>query len=543
MTLWKGCMGSLVLLTFLFFPDMGRGTEIHVPSEYASIQEAIDNTEEGDTILVGPGTYYEQLYLGQHAVTIESTEGPEATVLDAQGLGPVVTFTNGNTSTLRGFTVTHGNGFSSPYINGGGIISWAEPLVEYCIITENEGNQGGGVTVIGGGTFRRCRIENNLANSQGGGVFAFPYNGAYCVFINTVIAANESRLGAGVFGSTDLLNCTVINNTGGDGITNADSNTVITNTIVYGNEGYQITSSNATVSYCNVEGGYPGERNIDEDPLFETGENDSHHLSSDSPCIDQGTPLSQVDVDLDGDARPLGQGFDIGADEFVPNMPPLALIEGPDTAEAKTAVDFDACSSSDTDGHIVLYEWDWDNDGFFEESNTACWATHTWEEASNVTVNLRVVDDAGNASVDTIHLEIISTSVSASRCSMLGDNRHRWFPDFDAFDFVGKKGEEIVLLLTADKSINPAGNRATLLLTDMIRGFRFGRKNSAALPNTISAILPRNGKYRIWVIEQPAWQPKRSHKKQTKNFCGRYCLTMESSEGASTTLKPTKWVE
>ena len=158
-------------------------------------------------------------------------------------------------------------------------------------------------------------------------------------------------------------------------------------------------------------------------------------------------------------------------------------------------------------------------------------------------MNLRVTDDASNVAVDTIHLEILPASVSTSRCSILGNNRHRWFPDLDGFDFVGKKGEEIILRLTADEWNNAGGKKATLLLTDMIRGLRFGRKDGGALPNAMSARLPRSGKYRIWVIEQPAWRTKRWWKHQTKNFEGNYCLTMESSEGASQTLKATKWVE
>ncbi len=543
MTLRKGCMGTIVTLVSLMFPAMAWGIVTHVPSDYAFIQEAIDDAGEGDTVLVGPGIYYERLYFDQQPVTVESAEGPETTIIDAQGLGPVVTFNNGNRSTLRGFTIRHGNGFGSPYIHGGGIISWADPLVENCIITNNEGNQGGGLAVIGGGTFRRCRIENNRANSQGGGVFAFPYNGAHAVFINTVIAGNASPFGAGVFGSADLLHCTVINNIDGNGIMNADGHTVITNTVVYGNEGHQITSSDAAVTYCNVEGGYPGEGNIDEAPLFEISENHGYHLSEGSPCIDQGLWLEDISVDLDGDPRPLGEGFDIGADEFVPDMPPTAVVKGPDIAETGTPVDFDACGSHDADGHIVLYEWDWDNDGFYEESNTTCLATHTWQEAANVSVSLRVTDDAGNAAADTIHLEIRPSIASASHCSILGNNRHRWFPDVDYFDFIGKKGEKVVLRLRAHESTNGRVHKAALLLTDMMPGFRFGRKNTGTLPNTISATLARSGKYRIWIIEQPIRQPKRSRYHQTKKIEAHYCLTMESSYRAWETLKATKSVE
>jgi hypothetical protein len=56
--------------------------------------------------------------------------------------------------------------------------------------------------------------------------------------------------------------------------------------------------------------------NIDSDPLFiGTG---NYHLTINSPCIDTGTSLNpDVLTDIDGDIRPQGNHFDIGADEYI----------------------------------------------------------------------------------------------------------------------------------------------------------------------------------------------------------------------------------
>jgi hypothetical protein len=55
---------------------------------------------------------------------------------------------------------------------------------------------------------------------------------------------------------------------------------------------------------------------------------------------------------------------------------------------------FDASASYDPDGHIVSYEWDWDNDGIFDENKTNPTATHSWYSTGNYPINLKVTDNA-----------------------------------------------------------------------------------------------------------------------------------------------------
>ena len=116
---------------------------------------------------------------------------------------------------------------------------------------------------------------------------------------------------------------------------------MITNCILWGDsapEGPEIAirdSSILTVSFSDVQGGEsaayiePGcslywlEGNIDVDPLF-VGAAD-YHLTACSPCIDAGI-YACICTDMDGDLRPKGFGFDIGADEFVPPGPCKARI-------------------------------------------------------------------------------------------------------------------------------------------------------------------------------------------------------------------------
>ena len=54
---------------------------------------------------------------------------------------------------------------------------------------------------------------------------------------------------------------------------------------------------------------------------------------------------------------------------------------------------FNASESIDYDGNIIFYEWDWDNDGVYDENYTNPTANHTFEEEGNYPITLRVLDN------------------------------------------------------------------------------------------------------------------------------------------------------
>jgi parallel beta-helix repeat protein len=103
---WAFVLGSLLiglLSVNLVRSDWTIQTsEIIVPDQYSTIQEAIDNAVDGDTISVRAGTYYEHVVVSK-TVSIVG-EDASATIIDGNGTGNVFAV-NKNSVNITGFTV------------------------------------------------------------------------------------------------------------------------------------------------------------------------------------------------------------------------------------------------------------------------------------------------------------------------------------------------------------------------------------------------------------------------------------------------------
>src|SRR5262249_39272586 len=138
---------------FLAMPiGAASAATIRVPSDQPAIQSAIAAAAPGDTVLVAPGVYSENIKFLGKAITVISEGGSSVTVIDGGQLDSVATFSSGEgaASVLSGFTLRNGrSGFDTPgFGDGGGIrISSASPTIKDNVISGNRACAGVGVSV------------------------------------------------------------------------------------------------------------------------------------------------------------------------------------------------------------------------------------------------------------------------------------------------------------------------------------------------------------------------------------------------------------
>jgi len=140
-----------------------------------------------------------------------------------------------------------------------------------------------------------CVVVDNSAVEVGAAIFSM---GSSRVITDCLIAHNAVATGDRAIRTerATIVGCTVADN-GPLGIYVQLTDNVISNSIVWGNAGQQIGGAVPDVSYSDIEGGYPGEGNIDADPQFVDPLNGDYRLRSSSPCIDAGDPNSPLDPD------------------------------------------------------------------------------------------------------------------------------------------------------------------------------------------------------------------------------------------------------
>ncbi len=123
-----------------------------------------------------------------------------------------------------------------------------------------------------------------------------------------------------------------------------------------------------------------------------------------------GCYLVECDEDT-GDCINLGEFLSYNEGFFVipyqGNLHPVAEFNWtPLVAEPYNPVNFNASESYDPDGYIKLYEWDWDDDGVFDENHTSPTATHFWEGIGDFPVTLRVTDNYSLIGVKTKYVRV-----------------------------------------------------------------------------------------------------------------------------------------
>ncbi|MHB9285499.1 PHB depolymerase family esterase [Halobacteriales archaeon Cl-PHB] len=103
------------------------------------------------------------------------------------------------------------------------------------------------------------------------------------------------------------------------------------------------------------------------------------------------------------------------------NTAPTADVSASSTTvTVGDTVDFDGTGSSDSDGSIASYGWDWTSDGTYDASGST--ASHSWSAAGDYTVTLRVTDDDG--ATDTASVTVTVESSSSGYCGTEDNGTH-----------------------------------------------------------------------------------------------------------------------
>jgi nitrous oxidase accessory protein NosD len=191
---------------------------------FPAVGAAIAAAGPGDTVVVCPGTYFENINFSGKAISVRSVGGPDVTILDGNAADSVVTFASGEgpTSVIEGFTIRNGrSGFdTSGFGNGGGVriedaspgvygntivnnractgagiyVSFGSPVIEGNTIAANvqsgcSGGTGGGGIRIGGSSaavIRRNVIRHNVMTSADGGGIALFAAGSPLIELNVI---------------------------------------------------------------------------------------------------------------------------------------------------------------------------------------------------------------------------------------------------------------------------------------------------------------------------------------------------------------------
>jgi len=268
----------LLVLSIILCGSFALADTINIPGDQPTIQAGIDVSNDGDVVLVQPGTYVENIVYNGKAITVGSlflttqdTSYISTTIIDGDSTDSVVKFMNNedSLSVLIGFTIT--NGYSSwgggIYIGDSSGMGHQSPKLHYLKIIENNAVRGGGIFIQSYGDIIQIKnsiIECNISSNNGGGIYCdtgnfliedvIIYNnhsgsegggifnqGGDEQFLNRVVVSNNSGYyGGGGLGfryqNTDFNNVLIANNVGGGLLCSWEGNCNLANVTISGNE-------------------------------------------------------------------------------------------------------------------------------------------------------------------------------------------------------------------------------------------------------------------------------------------------------------------
>jgi hypothetical protein len=205
-------LAYVLLITSLFSHDRLTADVITVPADHPTIGEAINAAESGDVILVGPGTWYENLFIVKSLVLQGAADG--TTIID----GSTAKFGGGSCATvasvsveIRSMVLRNGTGSEIfGRVRGGGIYIEFGSLHVVDVVIENCSvdllpfkSEGWGGAICGYGSdisIENCILRDNHSGTSGGAIWS---GFGSLEIMHTVIASNVADMAGGAIFSRD----------------------------------------------------------------------------------------------------------------------------------------------------------------------------------------------------------------------------------------------------------------------------------------------------------------------------------------------------
>ncbi len=185
---------AIILTGLVLFINIAAAAERHVPSEYSTIQAAINACSNGDVVIIAPGTYTgtgnRDINFNGKAITVRSNDSNDndvvtSTIIDCENLGRAFQFSHyeNYNSRIEGIYIVNGRSQKGSAI----YCSGASPAIKncfivFCGITGGDGSTGqNGQDVYGGGiyceagggtpwvTLINCTFYGNIIQGGAGG--------------------------------------------------------------------------------------------------------------------------------------------------------------------------------------------------------------------------------------------------------------------------------------------------------------------------------------------------------------------------------------
>ena len=187
---------TTIVLVFILI-SIGIAQVIRVPGEMGVIQDALNACLPGDTVLVSPGIYYENLvWPNTQSICLISELGPDTTIIDGSDTARVILVSTGvdTTTIISGFTIR--NGYSD-FGAGIGCMDSSSPKIADNIITQNTAELAGGIGCSDNSS--PVIINNTVTGNNSNGMGGIGCSHTTSVIIkNNIISNNNAGAGGGI---------------------------------------------------------------------------------------------------------------------------------------------------------------------------------------------------------------------------------------------------------------------------------------------------------------------------------------------------------